>query len=129
MTSLPVMPLLHRRLLLVLALLLHLAVLYAPRVPSAGPVGVPGTDKVVHVAVFALVVALALWSALPARWVVPLALAHAVGSEVVQHVFLADRSGDPWDVLADVIGVGLGWAVGVVLSRRSVARGPSGRVR
>ncbi|QDB80062.1 VanZ family protein [Georgenia sp. 311] len=123
------MPVHLRRLLLVLALLLHLAVLYAPRVPATGAVGVPGADKVVHVAVFALVVALALWSALPARWVVPLALAHAVGSEVVQHVFLADRSGDPWDVVADILGVGLGWVAGVALSRRSAARGPSGRVR
>lgn len=106
------------------AVVLHLLVLYLPRVPGAGGVQVPGADKVGHVVVFALVVAAALWVGLPARWVVPLALAHAVVSEVVQHLWLSGRSGDVWDVVADVLGVALGWAVGSRLTRGAPA--PSG---
>ncbi len=118
-----------RRTVLVLAVLLHLAVLYAPTVPDTGVSGVPGADKTAHVAVFALVVAAALWAGLPARVVVPLGLAHAVVSEVVQHAAYPGRSGDVWDVVADVVGVGLGWgAVALVRARRD-ARRPSGRVR
>ncbi|WP_299276211.1 VanZ family protein [uncultured Georgenia sp.] len=114
-----------RRAVLVLAVLLHLAVLYAPTVPDAGPTAVPGADKVAHVAVFALVVTAALWAGLPARVVVPLGLGHAVVSEVVQHVAYPGRSGDVWDVVADVVGVGLGWgAVALVRARRGV-RPPS----
>ncbi|WP_413452310.1 VanZ family protein [Georgenia phoenicis] len=115
-----------RRVLLAIALVLHLAVLYAPRVPGPGTGLFPGADKVAHLGVFALLVLAALWAGLPARWVVPLALAHAVLSEVVQHVLLPGRSGDPWDTLADVVGVGLGWGAAALLSRRSAARGPSG---
>lgn len=118
-----------RRTLLALALLAHLAVLYAPRVPGGGPVGLPGADKVAHVAVFALVVAAALWAGLPARWVLPLALAHAVVSELVQHTLLPGRSGDVWDSVADVVGVGLGWAVVALLRRRRAVRRPSAPVR
>src|SRR5699024_1629314 len=99
MTSLPAMTLLVRRVLLVLALLVHLAVLYAPQVPGGGPAAVPGADKVAHLGVFALVVLLALRAGLPARWVVPLALAHAVLSELVQHAVLPGRSGDVWDTV------------------------------
>jgi hypothetical protein len=111
------------RVLLVVAVVVQLAVLYAPRAPSAG--SVPGLDKVVHAAVFAAVA----WAALrcgAARWVVGLVLvAHAVLSEVLQHVLLPARSGDPRDVVADVVGVVLGLLIGTVLGR-SVA-GPSGR--
>ncbi len=32
----------------------------------------------------------------------------AVVSEVVQHLFYATRTGDPYDVLADSVGIGLG---------------------
>ena len=123
------MTLLQRRVLLVLALVVHVAVLYAPEVPATGAVGVPGADKLAHVAVFALVVALAVKAGFPVRWVVPLALAHAVVSEAVQHLLLPGRSGDPWDVVADVVGVGLGWAAATALSRRRAARRPSGHAR
>ena len=107
------------------AVVLHLLVLYLPQVPDPGGPQVPGLDKVAHVAVFALVVAAALWAGLPARWVVPVALVHAVVSEVVQHLWLAERSGDGWDVVADVVGVLLGWAVMTWLRRASPA--PSDR--
>lgn len=119
------MPPLLRHAALAAAVAVHLIVLYLPRVPDTGGPEIPGTDKVAHVAVFALVVAAALWVGLPARWVVPLTLAHAVVSEVVQHLWLAQRSGDGWDVVADVVGVLLGWAVLTWLRRGSPA--PSDR--
>ncbi len=118
-----------RRALLVLALLAHLAVLYAPAVPASGPVTLPGADKVAHAGVFALVVVAALGARVPARWVVPLALGHAVVSELVQHLLLPGRSGDVWDVVADVVGVGLGWAAATLLNRRRAARRPSAPAR
>ncbi|WP_193311294.1 VanZ family protein [Georgenia satyanarayanai] len=113
-----------RRAALALALLVHLVALYLPRVPGDAPHLFPGADKVAHVGIFALVVVAALWAGLPARWVVPLALAHAVVSELVQHVLLPGRSGDPWDTLADAVGVALGWAAGALLTR--AGRRPSG---
>lgn len=119
------MSLYYRRLLLAVVLVVHLVVLYSPSLPSPGPAGVPGADKVGHAAVFGLLVLAALWAGFSARWVVPLALAHAVLSEVGQHLLLAGRSGDPWDAVADVVGVGLGWGAAVWLSRRSGWQPPS----
>lgn len=115
-----------RRAALALAVVVHLAVLYAPRVPSVGAAGVPGSDKLAHAGVFALVVAAAMWAGIPARWVVPIALAHAVVSELVQHLLLPARSGDVWDSVADVVGVGLGWALAELVRRRRGGRRPSG---
>ncbi|MEE6273382.1 VanZ family protein [Georgenia wangjunii] len=118
-----------RRALLVLAIGAHLLALYAPRVPSTGAEGVPGSDKLVHAAVFALVALTGMLAGVPARVLVPLLLAHAVVSELVQHALLPNRSGDVWDAVADVVGVALGWALGRALSARRdprAARGPSG---
>lgn len=98
------------------ALAVHLTVLYAPSTPDTGGVPLPPwTDLVVHVAVFAALTAAALLARLPLRRpvgvVVGVMAAHAVISEVVQHVFYAHRSGDPRDVAADLAGVALGWAI------------------
>lgn len=93
------------------AVAVHLLVLYAPD-PASTPSGMlPGADKVVHVAVFAAVAATGLRAGLRAGWVVPALLGHAVVSELVQHLVLAERTADPWDVVADVAGVLLGWLV------------------
>ena len=91
------------------AIAVNLVVLFAPS-PDVPGDGVPGLDKVVHVAVFAAVTLTGLRAGLRAPWFVPVVLAHAVLSEVVQAVVLPQRSGDPWDVLADVVGVALGYA-------------------
>ena len=81
----------------------QVVVLYWPRTAVGG--GVPGLDKGVHLAVFAAVGLTAVLAG--ARWwvVVLLLVAHAVVSEVVQASLLPARSGDPWDVVADVAGV------------------------
>jgi len=98
--------------LFVAVVAVHLAVLYWPRSPSTG--GLP-IDKVVHAAIFGMV----LWAAARARlpvWPVGVLLAvHAVVSELVQHYLLAGRSGDPVDSLADLTGVVI---VGLFLWRR-----------
>lgn len=91
-----------------LVLLLSAYVLFWPN-PAGGGSGFPGADKVVHAVLFALLAAttrLRFGSA--ARLLVAVA-AYGVASEVVQGLSLETRSGDPFDVLADVVGAGLGW--------------------
>lgn len=102
---------------LALAVVVQLVVLYLPS-PPEGP-GIPGLDKVVHVGVFAApALAGVLGGLRPAVLGAALA-AHAVVSELLQHALLAERSGDAWDVVADLVGVALGLAVGVALRRRA----------
>lgn len=90
----------------------HLCALYWPRIGVEGPV--TWTDKVVHVLLFALPAAAGLLAGLrPAYLLVPLAL-HAPLSELVQHFLLPNRSGDPWDAVADLSGVVVGVTLAVV---------------
>lgn len=101
------------------ALLVQLVVLYAPSSPADPPFA--GADKVVHALVFLVPVALALLAGGPPRVVVGVFAAHAVVSEVVQHALLPGRAGDPLDVVADLVGVGLG-VLGARLVVRVIAR-------
>ena len=94
------------------ALVVQVLVLYAPEVPAA-PIGVPGADKVAHLAVFAAVTLTALRAGIAPAPVLGLGVVHAVLSEVIQHALLPGRSGDPADAVADVLGV----LAGVVLAR------------
>ena len=104
---------------LVLAVLVQLVVLYAPAGTTAAPF--PHADKVVHVAVFLLPVALAVLVTRRPLLVAAVFVSHAVVSEVVQATLLPLRSGDPRDAVADVVGVGLGVLVAHLL-RRSTER-------
>ena len=88
------------------SVLVQLVVLYVPTAPSVP--AFPNVDKVVHVSVFLVPVLVALLAGLRPTVVVPLFAAHAVLSEVVQHTVLPGRSGDPLDVVADLLGVALG---------------------
>jgi VanZ family protein len=101
-------------LLAVLCVVVQLAVLYWPVVTVEGPVS--WTDKVVHVLVFAV----PTWAVGRATGSVRLAAlvfaVHAPLSEIVQHVVLPGRSGDVWDAVVDVVGVGLG-VLALVLPR------------
>jgi len=89
----------------VVALLAHLGALYWPVVTVAGPVS--RTDKVVHVLLFAVPTYLVGRLVARPRWVVLGFAVHSIISELSQHLFLTGRSGDPWDVVADVAGVAL----------------------
>lgn len=85
----------------------HLCALYAPGSPEPAPVDIPGLDKVVHVALFALP-AFLIGRLTRASWPLWLLLAHAPISELIQHAFIPLRTGDPLDLLADLAGVALG---------------------
>lgn len=99
----------------------HLYVLYDPSPP--GPALLPGADKIVHVAIFALPIPLAA-RALRRWWWLALALAvHAPVSEAIQGGLLPGRSADPWDMVADLLGVGLGVGA-ALLTRRGGAPAP-----
>lgn len=97
-----------------LACAVQLYGLYAPQAP--GPPGPAGADKVAHTAMFAAVLVTGSLVRIPLAPLTAVLGVHAVVSEVVQHRLLPDRSGDPADVVADLVGVALG--VGVVLAAR-----------
>lgn len=103
---------------LALACALHLLVLYLPRAPSIGPSGVR-LDLLVHAAVFAGVALAAVWAGAPLRLVAVVLVAEAVVSEVVQGLWLPQRSGDVTDAAADLVGTALGLWLGVRAARRA----------
>lgn len=89
---------------------LNLAVLYAPRAPAVSTGGLP-VDKIVHVVVFALPTVALARAGVPRGWAVGLMALHAPVSEVIQHHLLSDRSGELGDIVADLVGVGIGAAI------------------
>jgi uncharacterized membrane protein YhdT len=102
--------------LAVAALAVHLVALYLPGDPSGSlelP-WLPGADKVVHVLLFA--VPTYLFGRLTRRvgLVAGVFAVHAVVSELIQWRFVPYRDGDPFDALADLVGIGLA----VLLLRR-----------
>jgi VanZ family protein len=98
------------RALLLVAVLVQLAVLYSPEQPSVGGLAsVSELDKVVHASVFALVMVAGRAVRLPRVPLLLLTVVQAPLSEVVQATLLSHRSGDPWDVVADLAGCALGW--------------------
>jgi hypothetical protein len=98
------------------ALLVQLAVLYAPVAP-AGP-QIAGLDKLVHISVFAVPALAALMAGISAPLVLGMLAVHAPVSELVQHFALPHRSGDPFDVMADFAGIALGALAYLVWNRR-----------
>jgi hypothetical protein len=96
-----------------LAVATNLVILFWPR--PASPDGLPGLDKVVHLATFGALALTGLRVGLAARWWLPLLAVHAVASEIVQDRLLSRRSGDPLDVLADLAGI----LAGTLLARAS----------
>lgn len=110
-------------------LVVHAVALYMPGSPDVSSPA--GFDKVVHLGLFAVPAAVAVLAGGSWRRRVPaLLVAHAVVSELVQGAVVPNRSGDPWDAFADVIGVLLGWAAGVWLAARvrgRTAYGAAGR--
>ena len=105
-----------------------LVVLFAPSGGGASPF--PGSDKVVHLLLFAALAATTRWRFGPVVVGLLVVAAYAVLSEVVQGLALPRRSGDVLDVLADLAGVAAGWvAAGRVAAHRVAAhRVAAGRV-
>jgi hypothetical protein len=115
-------------------LVVNLVLLFWPRSVETG--GLPLLDKVVHATSFGLVMWSGLRAGLVAHVLGPLLAVHAVTSEAIQHYLLANRSGDPADVLADIAGVaGVALAWGAASWRhehggrhqRDADREPAGR--
>lgn len=104
------------RVTFVLALAGHLVALYAPATPAG--VGLPGLDKIVHATIFAAVAVTGLWAGLPRVPLLAALVVHAPLSEVVQAGWLADRGGDPLDVVADLVGVSVGALLVALLAAR-----------
>jgi hypothetical protein len=109
-------------------LLLSLYVLFTPR--TGGEALFPYADKVVHLGLFALLAATTRWRFGRGLWAV---VAYAVGSELVQGMLLSTRSGDAYDVVADLVGVAAGWLLAPASAPgerqrqpASAAVGPSG---
>lgn len=104
----------------------HLVALYWPRVELAGMP--PDSDKLGHALLFGLPVLAALLT-MPRRWAgvaVGALAAHAPVSEWVQAAVLPSRSGDPRDVVTDLVGVLVGALIGWAWARR-LEKGPSRR--
>jgi VanZ family protein len=102
------------------AVVLSLVVLFTPE--SGVPTAPPGTDKVVHLLLFALLAftgrrAGMRWDALLAALV-----AYAGLSEVLQATLPIGRDGDVWDALTDVTGAALGLAVYALVAARRRTR-------
>ncbi|TCC54967.1 VanZ family protein [Kribbella pittospori] len=76
-------------------------------------------DKFAHMFLFGSVAFLGLKLRISARWLLGALVANAVVSELAQYFLLPQRDGDPFDVLADLIGVALGAWLGF-----RVFRGP-----
>ena len=93
-----------RRFLFAAAVVANLVLLFWPR--TVGGDGLPHLDKVAHAISFALVLWTGIRAGLPGRGLAAGLAVHAVASELLQETLLADRSGDPADVLADLAGVG-----------------------
>jgi hypothetical protein len=103
----------------VVAMLLSVIVLFTPE--SGVPTAPPGTDKIIHCSLFALLAATGLYARV--RWVLLGLVGYAAVSEVLQELITPlHRSGDVLDALTDVVGIGLGWAIATLVARRATAR-------
>ena len=77
----------------------------------------PYDDKVAHLLIFGVPAGLAALLGRP--WAVGLVVAHALLSEPLQAWLTASRVADPWDLVADLVGIVLGVVVAAVLLRRT----------
>ena len=81
-------------------------------------------DKANHAIAFAVLTFLAGrgWPRLPPPVLVLIMLAAGIGVELVQGLPQVGRDADAWDVVADAVGIALGWAVLRAGRRRSGLR-------
>jgi VanZ family protein len=103
----------------VLACVASVLVLFAPS-GGAAP-SVPGLDKAVHLALFAFLAGTTRWRFGADLRPLGAVAGYALASEVLQGALLRDRSGDPYDVVADVLGAVLGWVVAQQLLRAAAS--------
>ncbi|WP_233491688.1 VanZ family protein [Blastococcus sp. TBT05-19] len=99
------------------AVLVSLVVLFVPA--SGVPTAPPGTDKVVHLLLFAALAVTGRWAGFARLPLGAGLVAYAVLSEVVQGTTPLNRSASVADGLADVAGVLLGLLVWAAATRRT----------
>jgi hypothetical protein len=97
------------------SVVLQLVVLYWPTTPSEH--GLP-VDKLIHAAIFGLVMVTGAWAGVPRRPLFVVLALHAPGSELIQHYLLPHRDGDWRDATADLVGLLLGVLIVTTLQRR-----------
>ncbi|QQQ74968.1 VanZ family protein [Saccharothrix sp. 6-C] len=101
----------------VVAVSLSVIVLFTPA--SGVPTAPPGTDKVVHFVLFALLMGTGRYARLPSGPLLTGLLGYAAVSEALQWLITGlHRSGDVLDALVDVAGVGFGALVARSLTRK-----------
>lgn len=103
------------RIVLAVAVAVQCYALYWPSPPTVDT-GLP-LDKAVHLLLFGGVALIGVLAGVQRGLLVGALLVQAVVSELVQGT-MAGRSADGWDLLLDVIGIGLGVAAGVLVSGR-----------
>jgi hypothetical protein len=101
-----------------LACLINLYAVYWPTEPAPTG-GIPYADKVAHFGIFALVAFTGRWAGIRVRWLAPLLLVQAVGSEIVQGTLESNgRDGNAFDAIADIIGAAAGLCAWEAVLRR-----------
>lgn len=110
----------------IVALVASMVILFTPA--SGVPTAPPGTDKVVHLILFAT---LALTGRLAGLRLVALSLGlccYAGASEVLQWLLPIGRAGGVVDAVVDVLGIAVGAGVGIAVGRRGAAHRERTRV-
>ena len=124
-------PLRHPRLWLSLWWLAVVVVLVVCLVPAPDlPITPPGGDKVEHFLAYFLLAASAvqLYQGRRALWRVAIGLGLlGIGIEWAQYAFTTTRAMDPWDAVADMLGVGAGFATLLTPLRNLLLRIDGGR--
>lgn len=82
----------------------QLVVLYLPG-QATPSVALPGLDKAIHALVFAVPVWLLARLTGRVLLVAGIFVGHAIASEIIQARLIPGRMGDPWDLLADLLGI------------------------
>ncbi len=90
------------------------------RIPGPIASGMVGIDKIAHAVMFGVVTAAGLLTGWPRWFAIGFPLLHAPVSELVQRAWIPGRGGEWGDLLADLIGIGIGIAVVLIVMRRNV---------
>ncbi|PSL57944.1 VanZ like protein [Saccharothrix carnea] len=101
----------------VVAVLLSVIVLFTPA--SGVPTAPPGTDKVVHFVLFALLMGTGRYARLPTWPLAACLFGYAAVSEALQWLITAlNRGGDVLDALVDVAGIGFAYLLARSATRK-----------
>lgn len=92
--------------------------------PSGGvPDAPPGTDKLVHLALFAVLALTGGLARISDAVLLPCLVCYAPLSETLQQVLPLRRDADPLDTLADLCGTAIGYVLATRLRRKTPRKG------